>query len=70
MFHLNDIIVHALRNAVIHGIETTEDRAKSGKKPHGRIKLKSYVDGDMICISVEDDGVGLNVDKIKESLIT
>ena len=28
LFHLNDIIVHALRNAVIHGIETTEDRAK------------------------------------------
>ena len=69
LFNLNDIIVHALRNAVTHGIESVESRLAAGKQPYGSIELRSYLDGDMICISVEDDGVGLKIDSIRDSLV-
>jgi two-component system chemotaxis sensor kinase CheA len=57
-------LVHLIRNAVDHGIESPEDRIKAGKKETGTIQLKAYHKGGNILIEISDDGRGLNKDKI------
>ncbi|MEN6317562.1 MAG: chemotaxis protein CheA [Syntrophaceae bacterium] len=57
-------LVHLVRNAVDHGIESPEDRIKAGKKETGTIQLKAYHKGGNILIEISDDGRGLNKDKI------
>jgi chemotaxis signal transduction protein/two-component sensor histidine kinase len=60
MDRIGDPLVHLVRNAVDHGIESREERLKAGKAPSGRIRLGAYQDGDHICIEVSDDGRGLD----------
>jgi chemosensory pili system protein ChpA (sensor histidine kinase/response regulator) len=57
---------HLLRNAVAHGLETTEDRIKSGKPEIGHIRLKVSMDNDEITIIITDDGAGVNLAKVKQ----
>ncbi|HVO66767.1 MAG TPA: chemotaxis protein CheA [Syntrophales bacterium] len=57
-------LVHLVRNAVDHGIESAEERIKSGKKETGTIQLKAYHKGGNILIEISDDGKGLNKEKI------
>lgn len=57
---IGEPLVHLIRNAVDHGIETPEERAASGKSEEGRVRLGAYQDGDHICIEVSDDGRGLD----------
>ncbi len=61
---LNDPLLHMIRNCVDHGIESEEVRARSGKPAVGTIHLRAYHQGGNIVIEVEDDGAGLNRDKI------
>ena len=61
---IGEPLVHLIRNAVDHGIESPEERAAAGKKPEGRVRLGAYQDGDHICIEVSDDGRGLDRDAI------
>ena len=61
---LNDPLLHLIRNAVDHGIEAEEVRAKSGKPALGTIHLRASHQGGNIVIEIEDDGAGLNRDKI------
>ncbi len=61
---LGDPLTHLLRNAVDHGIEKPETRVKKGKDKTGKIKLKAYQKGSEIIIEVEDDGSGINIDKL------
>ncbi|TLX72164.1 chemotaxis protein CheA [Labilibacter sediminis] len=62
-------LVHMIRNALDHGIESPEIREENGKTRKGVIKLKAYNSGSDIFIEVSDDGKGLNKDKIIEKAI-
>lgn len=62
--HISDPLVHILRNAIDHGIETPELRKKAGKNPAGAIKLEAKRVGGEIWIVIADDGAGLNRQKI------
>ncbi len=61
---INEPLIHIIRNAVDHGIETTEERIKSDKPATGTITLTSTRIGDRIQIRIEDDGKGLDLNKI------
>ena len=61
---IGEPLVHLVRNAVDHGLETTADRLSAGKGESGTIRLRAFQDGDHICIEVSDDGRGLNRDAI------
>jgi two-component system, chemotaxis family, sensor kinase CheA len=62
---IGEPLIHLIRNAADHGIESREDRISKGKDPVGKIKLIAYQEGTKAVIKVEDDGKGLNIDKIK-----
>jgi len=63
---LKDPLVHLLRNCIDHGIETPEQRRRAGKPPRAAITLAvSPVNSTQVEISVSDDGVGIDVDKVK-----
>ncbi len=66
---LADPLVHILRNAVDHGIEKPEVREEKGKNPTGKILLKAYQKGSEILIEVEDDGAGLDPDKLAQKAV-
>jgi two-component system chemotaxis sensor kinase CheA len=61
---LQDPLVHVLRNAIDHGIETEEERVKKGKSPVGRILLSASHQGGEVSIQVTDDGAGLDRTRI------
>ena len=61
---IGDPIVHLLRNAVDHGIETPEERSAAGKPPRGRITLHAEREREQIRITVEDDGRGMDIERI------
>jgi two-component system chemotaxis sensor kinase CheA len=67
---IGDPLVHLLRNAVDHGIETPEERQKNGKLPAGTIILEARHEGSCVIISVEDDGKGLDPEVIKEKALS
>jgi len=56
---------HMMRNAVVHGIESTEARQAAGKPASGRITIRLHRDGSEMVIDVADDGAGLDVDAIR-----
>lgn len=55
-----DPLVHLVRNAVDHGLETPEERQAQGKAPEGRLVLRAYHKGGSVILDIEDDGRGLN----------
>lgn len=61
---IGDPLTHLVRNSADHGLELPEDRLAQGKSERGTIRLHAYHDGGNICIAVEDDGRGLNREKI------
>ena len=63
---IGEPLIHLLRNAADHGIESKEEREKAGKNPVGTIKLIAYQEGTKALIKVVDDGAGINVEKVKE----
>lgn len=66
---LGEPLIHLLRNAADHGIERPEERQKKGKDPTGTIKLSAFQQGSRAVIRLEDDGAGLNIDKIKAKAV-
>lgn len=62
-------LVHIIRNAVDHGIESTEDRIAAGKNPIGKIELSAKHMENSIIIEIKDDGNGIDIDKIKEKVL-
>jgi len=61
-----DPLVHMIRNAVDHGIEPPEERRTAGKPESGTIRLKAYHKGGFVHIEMEDDGRGLNRQRVLE----
>lgn len=66
---IKDPIIHLLRNAVDHGIETPDRRAAAGKPPYGTITLAVEQLGKDVSVTVADDGAGINVDAIRRIAI-
>ena len=61
---IGDPLTHLVRNSADHGLETPEERLDNNKQELGTIRLNAFHEGGNICITVEDDGRGLNRDKI------
>jgi two-component system chemotaxis sensor kinase CheA len=66
---ITDPLLHILRNCVDHGLEPPEERAEAGKPTTGTIRLTAYGVGDQVAIKIEDDGRGINLDRIKAKAI-
>ena len=61
---LNDPLLHMIRNSMDHGIELPEKRVAAGKQPMGNLALRAYHQGGNIVVEIEDDGAGLNRERI------
>ncbi|MBA2873972.1 chemotaxis protein CheA [Thermaerobacillus caldiproteolyticus] len=66
---IGDPLVHLLRNAIDHGIETPDVRRAKGKPEEGTVKLKAYHSGNHVFIEIEDDGAGINREKVLQKAI-
>ncbi|MCR4427276.1 MAG: chemotaxis protein CheA [Firmicutes bacterium] len=66
---IGDPIIHLLRNAVGHGIESQEERVASGKPPRGALRLSAFREENCIVIQVQDDGRGIDIERVKASAI-
>ncbi len=66
---LSDPLVHLVRNSMDHGLETIEERKRTGKSAEGSVQLAAYHEGNSIVIRIEDDGRGLQVEKIAKSAV-
>ena len=67
---LLDPIIHLVRNAIGHGIETPEERVKMGKSSVGTITISASHEGNMIVIKIIDDGAGMNSENIYNSAVS
>ncbi len=66
---IGDPLVHLIRNAIDHGIETVEKRRDVGKNETGTIKLEAFHSGNHVVIQITDDGNGINKGKVLEKAI-
>ncbi|KFX70215.1 chemotaxis protein CheA [Pseudomonas taeanensis MS-3] len=66
---LADPLVHLVRNAVDHGIETPEEREASGKSRGGKVVLSAEQEGDHILLSISDDGKGMDADVLRAKAV-
>ncbi len=62
---LYDPMTHLVNNALVHGIETPEERRRAGKSPEGKITIKAFYQGNQTIMVVSDDGAGIPVEKVK-----
>ncbi|SFI52877.1 two-component system, chemotaxis family, sensor kinase CheA [Paenibacillus sp. UNC496MF] len=66
---IGDPLVHLLRNSLDHGIESIADRVAAGKPETGTVHLRAYHSGNHVFIEVEEDGRGINAEKVKQTAI-
>jgi two-component system, chemotaxis family, sensor kinase CheA len=66
---IGDPLVHVIRNAVDHGIETLEERERNHKSPKGKVVLNAYQEGNNVIITIKDDGKGFDIRKVKEKAL-
>ncbi|MBV7273366.1 chemotaxis protein CheA [Clostridium sp. PL3] len=66
---ITDPLIHLVRNSLDHGIETTEIREGKGKPSKGFLKIRAFHQENHVIITIEDDGAGLDLEKIKKSAI-
>ena len=66
---IGDPLVHLVRNAVDHGIDTPEERKKAGKPEKGILTLSAFHKGSNIFVCIEDDGRGMDIERIKEKAV-
>ena len=67
---LADPLVHLVRNAVDHGIETPEERIAAGKPEEGLVVLSAYQEGDHILLTIEDNGKGMDAEVLRKGAVT
>src|SRR5262249_6031238 len=63
---LYEPILHLLRNAVDHGLETREERLALGKPEVGRISMRAYHEGNQVVVEIADDGRGINAEMLRQ----
>ena len=66
---IGDPLVHLLRNAIDHGVETPEEREKNGKSPSGTVQLIAERKRNHVLIKVTDDGKGIDPQKMREAAV-
>ncbi|MCL2719163.1 MAG: chemotaxis protein CheA [Lachnospiraceae bacterium] len=66
---IGDPLMHLLRNAADHGLESTAERIRIGKPESGSIFLDAYQEGNNVIIEVRDDGAGVDVDAVKRKAV-
>lgn len=66
---LADPMIHIIRNSIDHGLEDEQTRIALGKSPEGTLKVSAKSEGDKVFITVEDDGRGINVDKVVQKAL-
>ncbi|MDR2926255.1 MAG: chemotaxis protein CheA [Azoarcus sp.] len=66
---LSDPIIHLIRNAVDHGVESAEERRLAGKEEKADVRLEARQEGDHIVILVADDGHGMNAEKLRAKAV-
>ena len=66
---VSDPMMHIIRNAMDHGIESKEVRLAQGKAEKGTIRVSSYQKGNHVVIEIEDDGGGIDVEKVKNKAL-
>jgi two-component system chemotaxis sensor kinase CheA len=69
LLSLNDPLVHLVRNCVDHGIESPEERLAAGKPRIGKVVLSVRTDGDLLAVTVEDDGRGISPQKVRAAAL-
>ena len=66
---ISDPLVHLVRNSVAHGLEKPEDRYHAGKPEQGNVAVRAYHRGNHIYIEVEDDGKGIDYDRVRQTAV-
>jgi two-component system chemotaxis sensor kinase CheA len=61
---ISDPLLHLVRNAVGHGIETPEERRSAGKRVRGEVRLEASADGDRVILKITDDGLGIDLESV------
>lgn len=67
--NLSDPLVHIVRNAIDHGLETTDERLAAGKDRAGKVWIRAFHKGNSLVIEVQDDGKGIDPDRLREKAI-
>ena len=67
---IRDPLLHLVRNAVYHGIESDEERDRTGKQPKGVIRLSAWQQGDQVFIQVADDGRGIDPARVRDAAVS
>jgi two-component system chemotaxis sensor kinase CheA len=62
-------LTHLVRNAIGHGVESAEERARASKPAHGTIRLDAYHQGNQVIVEISDDGRGIDAEKVKTRAI-
>ena len=63
-------LTHLVRNAIGHGLETAEERARAGKRPQGTLRLGAFHQGNQVVIEVSDDGAGIDSEKVRQRALS
>jgi len=66
---IGDPLVHLIRNSLDHGLEPPGERVAKGKPEEGLLRIRAYQDGSSVVVSVEDDGRGINKEKILKKAV-
>lgn len=64
---ISEMVVHLLRNAVVHGIESPVDRARKNKPIKGTVTIEAAMQEGRLCVTVKDDGAGIDYEKIRRT---
>jgi two-component system chemotaxis sensor kinase CheA len=67
---LSKSLVHMMRNSIDHGIESPQKRTQAGKNGKGKLFLKFSAQGENIFVDIQDDGAGINIEKIREKVVS
>lgn len=67
---IRDPLTHMVRNSADHGLESTAERLRAGKPETGRIRLHAYHEGGHVHIRIEDDGAGINTEKVRTKIVS
>ncbi|MBD0326076.1 MAG: Hpt domain-containing protein [Pyrinomonadaceae bacterium] len=66
---INDPLVHLVRNAVDHGIETPDERERAGKRRQGLVRLEAAAENDCVILKITDDGCGIDLETVARAAV-
>src|SRR4029077_510584 len=66
---ITDPLIHLVRNAIAHGIEDAPSRERAGKSARGKVTVRAFHRGNHVFIEVQDDGGGLEYDRIRQTAV-